>query len=457
MRHKPFFVALMTLAILAGSLSAAQAMTVSIQYDPTGDALINPYTGNAVWATSNPEHAQPYSLVYVDVTWAELEPEKGVYDFESLEERCNFAYWRSQGKHAILRFVLDKPGEKKHMDIPQWLYDETEGDGLYYSISYGRGYCPNYENETLIRAHTRAIEALGKRYGDDPFIAFVQLGSLGHWGEWHVHASLELSLPPMETRDRYVAPYVEAFPDAFMMMRRPFTHAETYGMGLYNDTTGDLEGTEQWLDWIANGGIHTQTGEEEALVPMPDAWRTVPMGGELTTYVRRDKLLSADLFEQTLSLLTLSHTSWIGPGSFADVERDGKLQENLDRVLRTIGYRLRVDQLDIADAPSDSVRLSLTWVNDGIAPFYFDWQASLRMVSSHGETHDYPLEFDLIEIQPDGAYTVNLSIRKDEMPSGAFVLSVGILDPSTGLPAISLAMDAPVLDGWYELARMTVR
>lgn len=449
-------VLVLALLVLAGPLSAAQAMTVSLHYAPSGDELINPYIGTAVWSTSSPVHEQPYSLVYVDVTWAELEPEKGVYDFEALEARCNLAYWREQGVHAILRFVMDKPGEKRHMDIPQWLFDET-GDGQTYSISYGRGYCPDYANETLIRAHARVIAALGAQYGDDPFFAYVQLGSLGHWGEWHVHTSLALSLPPMAIRDRYVEPYVEAFPDAFLMMRRPFTHAAENGMGLYNDTTGDLAGTETWLTWIQEGGTHSQTGDEAALVAMPDAWRSVPIGGELTTYTRRDNLIAADLFEQTLSLLTLSHTSWIGPGSFADVERDGKLQENLDTVMRTIGYRLRIEKLDIADAPQSAVRFSLTWVNDGIAPFYFPWTPSLRVESARGETHMYPLDFQLVEVQPDAPYSINVTIPKDTLPDGEFTLSVGILNPVTGAAAVALAMDTPVSDGWYELARLTVR
>ena len=56
----------------------------------------------------------------------------------------------------ILRFVMDLPGEKKHMDIPKWLYDLTGGDGKSYKVSYGRGYCPDYGNAELIAAHARA-------------------------------------------------------------------------------------------------------------------------------------------------------------------------------------------------------------------------------------------------------------------------------------------------------------
>ena len=29
---------------------------------------------------------------------------------------------------------------------------------------------------------------MGQRWGNDDFIAYIELGGLGHWGEWHVHS-----------------------------------------------------------------------------------------------------------------------------------------------------------------------------------------------------------------------------------------------------------------------------
>ncbi|MEG2206983.1 MAG: beta-galactosidase, partial [Clostridia bacterium] len=166
--------------LLAGT---AQAQSVRIFYEADREtALINPYIGNAAWAREKSSLEQPFTLVYANLRWADFEPEEGQYDFAAFEEENQLDKWRAAGKHLILRFVLDLPQEKKHLDIPQWLYDQT-GDGLFYRTPYGRGYSPNYENELLIAAHARAIAALGERYGSDPFVAFVELGSLGHWGE----------------------------------------------------------------------------------------------------------------------------------------------------------------------------------------------------------------------------------------------------------------------------------
>ncbi len=72
-----------------------------------------------------------------------------------------------------------------HRDIPDWLYEKTK-DGKDYDISYGKGYSPNYANRVFTEAHAKAVAALGKRFGQDTFFSYVELGSLGHWGEWHI-------------------------------------------------------------------------------------------------------------------------------------------------------------------------------------------------------------------------------------------------------------------------------
>lgn len=432
-----------------------QAVTVGLTYRAIDDVLENPYIGNVVWATDTEERAQPFSMVYADLTWADFEPEKGAYAFEAFEERVNLAYWREQGKHVVLRFVLDKPGDKKHMDIPQWLYDEIDGDGEYYNISYGRGFNPNYENDTLIKAHQKAVAALGNRYGDDNLIAFVQLGSLGHWGEWHVHSKIT-PLPLEAVRDTYVSHYVEAFPNTHLMMRRPFTHAEKYGMGLYNDASASPDSTETWLDWIESGGAYEHTGEENGLVAMPDAWRSVPIGGELSTSYKAEKLLD-DMFDSTLALFERSHSSWVGPGSFAGVEKDGRYQSNLNTLMRTLGYRLRVSKLDISDISAGMLRFSTTWRNDGIAPFYFDWQPCLLVQSDAGERQIYPLEGNIRDIQPDALYNMQVALDKQALPAGLCQVYVGIVDPATNEPGIALAMDVQSMGRWYHLAEIMVR
>ena len=435
--------------LLASRWQSAAGIAVSVHYPASDEAISNPFIGNAIWADDSSERQQPFTLVYADLTWAEFEPSQGVYDFESFEKNNHFDLWREQEKHVIFRFVTDVPGQNNHRDIPDWLYNATDKDGKAYAVSYGRGYAPNYKNPIFIEAHAKAIAALGKRYGNDPFIAYIELGSLGHWGEWHIHPSIA-PMPPVSICRQYILPYISAFAEAKLMLRRPFAAAGDNAVGLFNDAAGELEPTEEWLTWIETGEDKAHPAESALLRPMPEAWRTNPIGGELSTKMKYQKLLDT-LLPQTLDLFARSHTSWIGPGSFIKVERDGELQPALDQVNRMIGYRLRISKSEISETKNGNYQLTLTWHNDGIAPFYFDWKAYLRIVGEDGQQNLMPIPMLLIDIQPGIDFPVTIIIPQEILLEGVNRLEAGIVDPASGKARVCLAMVSPHDDFWYEL------
>ncbi|WP_318248496.1 hypothetical protein [Streptococcus macedonicus] len=113
----------------------------------------------------------------------------------------------------------------------------------------------------MIAAYEKAVQAMGERWGDDEFISFIELGGLGHWGEWHVDSTAGIrQLPDKSIRERYVTPWLSAFLNANLLMRRPFTVASENGLGLYNEMAGNQKATQDWLECIASGGVYSETG-----------------------------------------------------------------------------------------------------------------------------------------------------------------------------------------------------
>ena len=49
----------------------------------------------------------------------------------------------------------------------------------------------------------KAVEALGEHLGKDGLISYIELGSLGHWGEWHVNYSAGIQRLPNEAVRNY--------------------------------------------------------------------------------------------------------------------------------------------------------------------------------------------------------------------------------------------------------------
>ena len=97
------------------------------EYEPSDEAFGNPLMGYAPCAW-NAEVREDVSLLYMDITWAELEPEEGQYNWEGIEKENQLERWREEGKHIILRFVCDVPGSETHMDIPMEKHPDIKLD-----------------------------------------------------------------------------------------------------------------------------------------------------------------------------------------------------------------------------------------------------------------------------------------------------------------------------------------
>lgn len=399
--------------------------------------------------TDDPE-AGDATLRYLELRWREVEPEEGVYAWEAIEQKYGLAALREKGIHVVLRFVCDVPGKEPHLDIPDWLYAQT-GDGSWYDTAYGKGYSPDYANETFCAAHRRVLGALAAFLGTDGFVTYVELGSLGHWGEWHIKSGEGLVPMPEETiRDEYAAEYRATFPAAELLMRRPFRFAAEQHLGLYNDMTGHEKDTEEWLDWIEHGGWYGS--DPHALVPMPAFWQDAPVGGEFTSSLSMQDLLVNNL-PRTLDLLEASHMSFLGPKT-----AQAACAKGYDAVLRRLGYRLRVTELKLTPC-AGGVSADLTVANEGAAPFYWDWAVNLYGEDAAGNTlYTVPLPLSLPELMPGESQTVSVVLEgaeirqlcggwKKSLSRSQTHLTIGIVDPMTGRDAVRFAMKGKQKNG----------
>ena len=414
------------------------------QYKESQAAFGNPLMGYAPSAWYN-EVSEDISLLYMDITWSELDPEEGVYNWASIDEENQISRWRKEGKHLVLRFVCDIPSDEEHMDIPEWLYEKSGKAGKWYDGEYGKGFAPDYNNPTIISCHEQAVKALGEHFGQDGLISYVELGSLGHWGEWHVNYSEGIQRIPREAvRDKYILPWTEAFPDAMILMRRSFVAAEKYGFGLYNDMTGQPEATQSWFDWINNGGEYDQTGEKNVIVPMNDFWKTAPSGGEFTSSLSMEEMLDTNL-SGTVEMIREAHTTFLGPKI-----PDENYVDGYKEVLKNMGYRLWISMAELKNTAKGS-RLKLTWENSGAAPMYKEWPVYVYIEDESGKLVEKSrISIKISSLLPGEKATTLTALETERLNSlleKGYRLSVGIEDPMTELPCVRFAMEALYQEG----------
>ncbi len=448
---------IVSLLITAGFLLYQRVLIkkYDFTYEKMEGAMKNPLMGYAPNA-DYVEAVGDNTLVYVDVTWRELEPEQGKYDFTAISEENHLERWRSEGKHVVFRFMCDVPSDEEHMDIPDWLYELT-GDGAFYDMEYGKGYSPDYSNETLIACHKKAIQALGEAYGQDTFFCYIELGSVGHWGEWHVKYDEGIKrIPSEEICMQYITPYLKAFPNAKLLMRRPFSAVSAYGLGVYNDMAGEPEATAAWLSWIADGGTYEEAESTLLLQACPNVWEKAPVGGEFTSSIPMEEILAGEQ-ERTLSLLEQSHMTFIGPMCPIACKEELKYPEETRTVLSRLGYCYDIPNAKLRyNALAKHASITFALENSGVAPMYFDWNVCLYLLEKNGTVRErFETDLRLSEIAQGElektTVKVNLSEWMKENENSFPSFAVGIENPDTGKPAVALDMKTKQTGLYYIL------
>lgn len=339
-----------------------------------------PFTGYAPFAqwypwqdTMSENLRSSVSLAYAGMEWKDIEPLEGVYDFAALEEKYHLDTLKKSGIRIVLRVLCDYPSEQGEMGIPQWLYEKMDKQGDWYDSGGMKGFSPNYNHPAMLLAHEKMIAALADYYGQD-FIAYIQMGTVGQYGEWHT--SYGGKMPSEETMDAYTRHYKAAFPHTPLLFRRPFAAAVATGSGYYNDMLASSESTNLWLSWLLEGDSYTDSQ------PLPDFWNTAPVGGEFAFGDPYSPLEDAQI-QETLQQIKASHMSFIGP--CLPLAPSSDLEERAQEISSLLGYDLTVLSAQFpAIFCSGSNQVELTLENRGLAPLYYDLPATLFLIDEGG-------------------------------------------------------------------------
>ncbi len=449
-------IVLLTVAIvlMLAQVFAQMHLNVTRTYDEDPSVLRNPLIGFAPDAR-NPKQCAEADLVFILLRWADWEPEQGVWNTEGLEEAFHLDRWRAEKKHAVLRFVCDVPGDEDHLDIPAWLYAETK-DGTHYDTDLGMGYSPDYANARFQEAHASAVRHLADYCNRDHFVSYVELGSLGHWGEWHASDAEGDSLMPGEdVCAEYLRLYADSFVQARLLTRRNYRGAVEGGMGIYHDMIGHLSETTRWLTWLREGGTQRTSGIPLTLTPVERPGRFAPTGGEFTSSIPMEQILGKNL-GQLLTSLDEFNPTFIGPKTPRLTDED--TLETRNAVLRRVGYRICVNAFTMQyDFARNALDVALTWQNRGGAGFFFDWPVRLYVFDADRNPVFWEnLDLQLPSLNDGKEQTTHTGIPWSDAISHAFYIGVRITDYAEE-ESVTLAIETDTEPAYIDGVRILYR
>ena len=369
-----------TLACAAAALAALPAASgvVTVRPQDTGEALVNPGMGlvhyhysNRLWAYgmySKPGETDPLpgtSVVYLRVLWSDVEPREGEFRWDIFDSVAQ--NWIKAGKKLAFRIICCNQTENA---TPDWVR-EAGAKGIWFPPIYkekdipgAERWEPTYDDPVFLEKLTNFLKAFAARYDGDPSVAFMDIGSVGLFGEGHTLRTSKLSREEtLRVARLHVELHKKLLPNTYLV--------------LSDDVSGSIstEPDLPFLKYMRERGVGLR---DDSIMVNEHGWRHDHWGRlfapTLPVVIESEHVtMSAERGnwkkERILECVEKHQASYFTFHGFPEDFRESHAAE-IAAVNRRIGYRLMPLSVAFPDrvAPGEPVEIAAEWVNKGVAP-----------------------------------------------------------------------------------------
>ncbi len=487
------------LAVACALLSALSLPGREFDLKPQWDErtpLPNPHKG---WYHHYPDnHINKYKIaqdselldfpgmdhLYIRLAWAYLQPEENRFNWPIIDDLIK--KWTAHGLGISFRISCKETSTdlpEQQYATPRWVM-EAGAKGGYYRAGKEAGpdapWEPVFDDPVFLEKLEKFLKEFASRYDGQPWLRYVDIGSLGDWGEGHTWAG---SRKPygFEVCKAHVDLHLKYFKKSQLVISDDFV----YGVG-------GPEERKRLHDYVIEHGISYrddsilvdgyfagQSGTFTVRSPefFADAYTRFPTVLELEHYsaVKRagnwDARPGSSIArygggrngpEFLRNALGLLHASYIGyHGYAAEWLKDNP--ELTGELLNRCGYWYFLHRVELPDVVhrGQSEEMKLTWENRGMAPAYKDFELLLRLEGPDVLSLPPLLAGNKAWLPSKNGKTYNSKIVAaipQAMKPGEYVLKLKLRSPDAGRDVLlALRKETMDRDGFYRLGTITVK
>jgi hypothetical protein len=477
-------VAVLTVSAAPTQSRDANADIVLVQPADPGTALDNPgmgwvfhYYDNSIErygsrlaASDTVDDFPGLTVVYLRLAWAYLEPEEGRFNWSVVDTPAQ--RWIAKGKKVALRFTTSETGQV--YATPEWVR-KAGAQGTFTKnrqvVTEGGVWEPHFDDPVFLEKLESFMAAAGRRYDGNPNIAFVDVGTMGVWGEGHSFATT-LKPYPRTTVFTHIDLHLKYFKKTLLAMNDDFAGPEA-GEQPEPDATGlRAPGDPARVTYAFEKGLTLR--DDSILVQAgPRAYFHANMAR--VVWQDRPVILESEHYGPSVK-----RGAWQDGSRYLDAIEDYRasyasihwwprefLQDNralIDRINRRLGYRIQLVEASWPKSVAANSAFAFTarWRNAGVAPCLPGGHPAITLKDRDGGITavfvDESVDVRTLSVGPPDqgpilAQTVGFTIPSWIQPGTYDVhVSVGARD---GTPAIALPL--PDGDGQRRYRLGTVR
>jgi hypothetical protein len=421
--------------------------------------------------------------LYIRLAWAYLEPKEGEYDWTVIDRII--AKWTAHGLGNSFRISCKETSTdrvEQQFATPRWVMEAGAKGGYYWRgevAGTDKPWEPVWDDPIFLAKLEKFLAAFAARYDGQPWLRYVDIGSIGDWGEGHTWAGSRkvLSFP---VRKLHVDLYLKYFKRSPLVISDDYVHAL--------DDPAERASLHQYIlahgisyrdDSIMVKGNFSHSGDRFTVRSpefFADAYLLTPTVLELDHYGKVKQLgdwdakpdsaafefgkgkKGPDFFRGAVDLL---HASYIGYHGYAREWLDDNPALTRE-LLNRCGYWLFPKSIQLpATAAAGSVSPVRVMIeNRGVAPTYHPYELRVKLSGSQAAQVVSPLVRTDRSWLPGAPIAVQgqLALPADLKP-GRYTVSLGLFDTSSGKERpveFALKADAKEPDGYYRVATIEI-
>ncbi|MCF7805451.1 MAG: DUF4832 domain-containing protein [Candidatus Marinimicrobia bacterium] len=424
----------------------------------TDEVLVNPGMGFTTHNRFNGEVAgyPESSIAYFRWYWEELEPQEGQFNWDMVDSVLAGA--RAHGQRLATRIM---PANGRD-GVPEW-YKELGAKGYEYIAESTQhagktttSWMPDHSEPLYAKYMGRLVREFAKRYDGHPDIDHIDIGSYGHWGEWHLSFVEEKQSYPFEIKKMIIDWYLENFKKTPLVIAEDaedgLEYAAQNGVGWRADCMGDYGPPNNWnlmTRYLKLPDMYPSVGE---------AWKTTPVAFETCGTMESWLRVGRDI-EYIYSVCLELHASVLNNKS---TPIPPEWWPATEKFLKRMGYRLvpRLIRHEKWLSTGDTLHFEMELDNIGVAPPYRAYVpvVELRKAERGAKTvlASTQAEWNVKKWLP-GRHREKLSvILPGDAKPGRYLVYFSLLDPIEHTPAIQLAVEGGDAQKWYSWSALTV-
>jgi hypothetical protein len=422
--------------------------------------------------------------LYLRLCWAYLEPEEGKFDWNYIDNMVE--------KYVPLGYGISfRISTKETGGAPGSVPKEI--NGIRYATPYwvkqagakgierpefgSPSWTPEWHDPVYLEKLDNFHRAFAEKYDGKPWVRYIDVGSIGEWGEGHTHFSTRIP-PTVDEIKANINIHLKNYKQTQLVV--------TDDLIYWNKPETDVK---ELLDFVVSNGItfrddsplvkwYVDNNLETWSVSHPHffevVYKTKPTVFELEHYravkgndywlgkngadtIPGKGVSGAEIFRNAIQLI---HPTYIGFHGFLE----DWLAENPDltnELLNLCGYWYFPKSVEITETGNSKLSFQIEWLNKGVAPAYSIYKMRVRLVEK-GNSEEIAATFEIEDSgnknwMPGELKWQEYSGSFNKISPGLYSMYIQLFDEKSGRPVeIGLKESLKNDDGFFRIAEIEI-